>query len=168
MNLPSVLKDLNVFQEGASFVGLAKTLTRPKLAINTESWRGGGLGGPVKLDLGLQELEAEHTYGSAISAITRRFGETRINGVGLRFALAYENQATGRYDDVQITMRGRHEEIDPGSDEVGSMGEYKAKTACTYYRETINGVIELEVDFLASIFRVGGIGRWAELRRITR
>lgn len=168
MNLPSVLKDMNVFQEGASFVGLSKTLTRPKLAINTESWRGGGLGGPVKLDTGLQELEAEHTYGAAISAITNRFGESRINGVGLRFALAYENQATGRWDDVQITLRGRHEEIDPGSDEVGSASEFKVKTACTYYRETINGVVVLEIDFLASIFRVGGIDRWAEQRRITR
>lgn len=168
MNLPSQLMEMNAFQEGASFVGLCKAFTRPKLALATEPWRGGGLGGPIKIATGLQEMEAEHTYGAAIPAITRRFGETRVNGVGLRFALAYENQATGTYDDVQITLRGRHEEIDQGSDELGSPKDWKVKTACTYYRETINGVVELEIDFLARIFLVGGVDRWAELRRITR
>lgn len=168
MNLPRQLKDMNVFQDGPGFAGECKTFTRPKLAIATEDYRGGGMGGPVKLDLGLQALEAEHAYGGMIPAIRRRFGETRIDGVGLRFAAAYQNDATGAWDDVQINLRGRHEELDPGSDEVGSATEFKVKTACTYYKETINGVIELEVDFLAQIFRVGGIDRWAELRRITR
>lgn len=168
MNLPRQLKDMNVFQEGASFVGQSKSLTRPKLALATEDYRGGGMGGPVKLDLGLQALEAEHTYGGAIPEILRRFGEPRVGGVGLRFALAYQNDATGLYDDVQITLRGRHEEIDFGSDEVGSASEFKVKTTCSYYKETRNGVVELEIDLLAQIFLVGGVDRWAELRRITR
>lgn len=166
MQLPRKLKDMNVFQDGQSFLGECKSLVRPKLVLQTEDYRAGGLGGPVKLDLGIQALEAEHTYGGVIPAIQRSFGAARLDSVQLRFAGAYQREDTGRYDEVQIVMGGRHEELDAGTDAVGEDGEFKVKTAVVYYKETVNGEVILEVDILGRVLRVGGVDRWAEARSI--
>lgn len=166
MNLPRKLKDMNVFQDGRSFLGESKVFTRPKLVLATEEYRGAGLGGPVKIATGLGALDAEHTYGGEIPAITRRFGDPTLDGVQLRFAGAYQNDATGAYDDVQIILRGRHEELDAGNDEPGSDTEFKVKSSCVYYKQIRNGVTEVEVDLLGRRFIVFGADRWAEIRGI--
>lgn len=166
MNLPRKIKDMNLFQDGESFLGENKVFTRPKLALATEDYRGGGLGAPIKIATGLQALECEHTYGGEIPAIKRRFGDPTLDGVQFRFAGAYQNEATGAYDDVQIIIRGRHEELDAGNDEPGSDTEFKVKTSCVYYKEMRNGETEIEVDILGRRFIVFGVDRWAEIRSI--
>ena len=63
-------------------------------------------------------------------------------------------------------VRGRHIEIDAGTDEVGAKSGTKYKTACTYYKQTRNGRVEFEIDMIAGTFLVDGVDRRAELRRI--
>ena len=166
MQLPRKLKDMNVFQNGTSFLGQAKSFVRPKLTLVTEEYRAGGLGGPIKIETGIAALEAEHTYGGVIPEIQRMFGVPTLDGVQLRYAGAYQREDTGQSDEVQIVLGGRHEELDAGSDAVGEDGEFKVKTACVYYKETLNGEVLIEVDILGRILRVGGVDRWAEMRGI--
>ena len=166
MQLPRQLKDMNVFNAANSFAGQAQKFTRPKLVIKTEDYRGAGMLGSVKLDMGLEAIEVEHEYGGAMPELNREFGTTDIDGSQLRFAGAYQNDSTGRYDDVQIVVRGRHIEIDAGTDEVGAKSGTKYKTACTYYKQTRNGRVEFEIDMIAGTFLVDGVDRRAELRRI--
>ncbi len=166
MQLPRQLKDMNVFNAANSFAGQATKFTRPKLVIKTEDYRGAGMLGTVKLDMGLEGLEVEHEYGGDMPELNREFGSTDIDGSQLRFAGAYQNDDTGRYDNVQIVVRGRHTEIDSGTDEVGAKSGTKYKTACTYYKQTRNGRVEFEIDLIAGTFIVDGRDRRAELRRI--
>ena len=166
MQLPRQLKDMNVFNAANSFAGQAQKFTRPKLVIKTEDYRGAGMLGSVKLDMGLEAIEVEHEYRGDMPELNREFGTTDIDGSQLRFAGAYQNDSTGRYDDVQIVVRGRHIEIDAGTDEVGAKSGTKYKTACTYYKQTRNGRVEFEIDMIAGTFLVDGVDRRAELRRI--
>jgi P2 family phage contractile tail tube protein len=71
--------------------------------------------------------------------VLRQFGATDAGGVFLRFAGAYQNDETGRIDAVEVTVRGRHEEIDQGEHKPGEGGEFKVKSALVYYRLDWNG-----------------------------
>lgn len=168
MNLPRTLRDMNVFGDGESFLGESLTFTRPKLAEKLEEYRGAGMPGPVDLAMGLEKLEATHKYGGDMPSLNKGFGETAIDANQLRFAGAYQNHATGAYDDVQIVVRGRHVEIDAGDDEVGSKSGTTYKTSCSYYKQTRNGVVEFEIDMIGGVFNVYGVDRMAEIRAITR
>lgn len=52
MALPKKLKNMNLFNDGNSYVGQCASVTLPKLSRKLESFRAGGMDGPVKVDLG--------------------------------------------------------------------------------------------------------------------
>lgn len=168
MKLPRQLKDFNVFGGGGqSFIGECQSFTRPKLAMKLEESRQGGMLGAVDLQMGLEKLEVTHKYGGDMPALDAEFGAASIDASQLRFAGAYQNDESGALDDVQITVRGRHVEIDAGDDEVGSKSGTAYKTTCVYYKQVRNGTVEFEIDMLAGVFNVHGVDRWAEIRAIT-
>ncbi|MCG8995053.1 phage major tail tube protein [Laribacter hongkongensis] len=159
MALPRKLKLFSVFHNGIEFLGEATELTLPKLAVKTEAYRGGGMLAEVDIDLGLEKLELEHSYGGLMYDIFKDFGITRIDGTLLRFMGSYQREDTGEVDAVEITVRGRHVEIDPGSAKAGDDTEFKVKTSLTYYKLTVNGSTLIEVDAINLIYIVDGVDR---------
>ena len=51
MALPRKLKHMNLINEGASYMGVASSVTLPKLTRKLEAWRGAGMDGAAKVDL---------------------------------------------------------------------------------------------------------------------
>ena len=45
MGMPRKLKNLNLFNNGVTYIGQVGEVTPPKLARKLESWRGGGMDG---------------------------------------------------------------------------------------------------------------------------
>ena len=166
MNIPRKLKDFVVHGEGESFIGEAKTFTRPPLEMEGEDWRGSGIIAPIKLFNGLQALEVEHSYGGEIPALNRSFAAPALDASQLRFTGAYQHGVSQAYEHVEVTVRGRTYAIDPGADEIGGDSEATYKTTCVYYKQVRNGVVEYEIDILNKVFLVGGVDRMAEERRI--
>ncbi len=164
MALPRKLKMMDVFNEGTSWLGLVSSVTLPKIAMKTEGWRGGGMIGEVDIDMGLEKLELETTCGGPMRDAILQLGTPGVAGTFRRFGGAYQDDSTGEVFSVSITMRGRPVEIDRGEAKVGEGGEFKDKWALTYYREEWDGRELLEIDMLASIYRVGGVDRYAQLR----
>ncbi|WP_267382225.1 MULTISPECIES: phage major tail tube protein [unclassified Sphingomonas] len=164
MALPRKLKNLMLFNAGNAYLGEVASFTAPKLARKMEEWRGGGMDGPVKIDMGSEALEAEWSCGGPMRDVIRQFGVIDATGVQLRFVGAYQHDDSGDVDAIEIVIRGRHEEIDMGEQKVGDAGEFKVKTAIAYYQLTWNGVVEIEIDLLGMVFVVGGIDRLAEIR----
>ncbi|MFY0112136.1 phage major tail tube protein [Acinetobacter baumannii] len=166
MALPSKLKNMNYFNEGNSYLGLIKTVTLPKLTRKTEDYRGGGMNAPVKVDLGFGDdgLVIESTFGGLELLTLRQFGMEKIDGVYTRFAGAYQRDDTGEVDAVEVVVRGRHEEIDMGDQEPGEDTEHKVVTNCTYYKLTVNGVVEIEIDILGFKETIGGVDRLEKQR----
>jgi len=169
MALPRKLKNLNLFNEGQSYLGEVASVTLPKLTRKLEGWRGGGMDGAVKIDMGAgDDLDLEFTTGGPMRDVLRQFGVTRAAGVFLRFAGAWQNDGTGAVDTVEVTVRGRHEEIDFGESKPGESGEFKVKSALAYYRLDWNGVTEVEIDTINGVFIVGGVDRNAEIMAAIR
>lgn len=162
--LPAKLKNFNLHNDAESFMGVVSEVTLPKLTAKMEGWRGGGMMGEVKIDMGLEGLELEWKLGGLVRKVLRQFGMIDAGGGLLRFSGAYQADDGSAVQAVEVVVRGRHEEIDMGSAKAGDDTEWTVKTPCTYYKLVIDGFVEIEIDLLASIYRVGGVDRYAEIR----
>ncbi len=61
MALPRKLKNMNLFNDGINYAGQVVEITLPKLSRKMEEYRGGGMNGPVQIDLGQEALELQWT-----------------------------------------------------------------------------------------------------------
>lgn len=164
MGLPSKLKNFNLFNDGNNYIGVIGEFTQPKIAHAMEEWRGGGMLGPVKVDNGLQLMEAEFTNGGLVRQCFRQMGDPRVDGVLLRLVGAYRADDGSGVDAVEIVMRGRTEELDMGNAKAGEDTEHKVKMPLAYYKLSINDRVEVEIDMLNAIYLVDGVDRYAEIR----
>lgn len=167
MALPKKLKNMNLFNDAASYMGVSKTVTLPKLGRKMEAWRGAGMDGPVKADMGHSDdgIQLEWTLGGWDLIALRQYGITSATGVQLRWAGAVQRDDTGEVSAVEVVVRGRHEEIDFGDSEPGEETEHKITTTCSYYKLTVDGNTEVEIDLLNFVFLVNGEDRLAEQRK---
>ena len=167
MALPKKLKHFNLFNDGNVYGGIAKTVTLPKLARKMESYRGGGMDGPVKADLGFSDdgIVLAWTLGGWDLIALRQFGAVRADGVALRFAGSVQREDDGGISSVEISVRGRHEEIDFGESTPGEDTEHQISTTCTYYKLTVDGEVITEIDLLNFVFIVDGDDLLAEHRK---
>lgn len=167
MALPKKLKHFNLFNDSNLYGGIATTVTLPKLGRKMEAYRGGGMDGPAKADLGFSDdgIVLEWTLGGWDLAALRQFGAVRADGVMLRFAGSVQRDDDGGVSAVEIVVRGRHEEIDFGEATPGEDTEHKISTACTYYKLSVDGEVITEIDFLNFVFTVDGEDLLAEHRK---
>jgi len=167
MALPKKLKHMNLFNDGGSYVGQCKSVTLPTLRRKLEGWRGAGMDGPVKVDLGHSDdgIQIEWTLGGWDLTVLRQFGAVQADGVMLRWAGSVQQDDTGAVTAVEVVARGRHEEIDFGDAESGEDTEHSITTACSYYKLSVGGNVEIEIDLLNFVFIVNGEDRLAEHRK---
>lgn len=166
MGLPRLLQNMNAYANGTSYLGVIGEFEQPKLALKMDDWRGGGMPGPVKIDQGLDALEATLTFGGHELMLVREFGTPAVNGTRLRLVCAYQANDGSAAQAVHIFIGGRFSEIDFGKDKPGDATEHKYKAAISYYRREVDGVVEIEIDMVNGIFVVGGIDRYAEIMSI--
>lgn len=159
MALPRKLKNMNLFNDGNSYTGVAKSVTLPALGRKMEAYRGGGMNGPVKVDLGFSDdgIQFEWKTGGLDLISLKQFGAVNASGVALRFSGAFEQDDTGEVSAVEVVVRGRHESIEMGEAKPGDDTEHSIKTTCTYYKLTVDNADIIEVDLLNFIEKVNGV-----------
>ena len=82
--IPQVLFNTNLFVDGINFKGDVPSLSLPKLVVKTDEYRGGGMAGPVEMDMGLEKMEASFTTNGVRREAMKFFGlsdQTAFNGV---------------------------------------------------------------------------------------
>lgn len=164
MGFPSKLKNINLFLDGVSHLGVIDEATLPKLALKMDEWRGGGMIGPVMIDNGLDKIEFEFTMGGLVALPMARFGAVQHDAALMRFAGAFQDDSSGAVKPVEIVTRGRYSELDWGNGKAGSDTQHKYKAACSYYKLTVDGIDWVEIDLVGGVFVVFGIDRYAEIR----
>ena len=166
MGIPKKLKNMNIHVDGEGYLGRASQYEEPALALATEDYRGGGMIGSVKIDLGLEPMEATLKTGGHEASLIRKFGTTRIAGVPVRLTGAYQADDGTAAQAVEIYIGGRFNEISPGPAKPGDDTEHEFKCAVAYYRRVVDGRTEVEIDMIAGRFIVDGIDRYAEIMAI--
>lgn len=165
MALPSNLKHMNLFADGVSLVGEIDEVSLPKLTRKTEDYLGGGMVAPVQIDLHQEKLEMEITCAGYLRDAITQYGLAKADGGMWRFAGAYQRDDTGDVMAVEIIARGRFSELDRGKAKVGSKSETKMKAALTYYKESIDGVDQIEIDAINFVFVIRGVDMLAKHRK---
>jgi hypothetical protein len=164
--LPSKLKNFTVFNDGRNYIGEVAEVTLPKLAMKGEAYRGAGMLSELDADLGIEKLEMEHSYGGMVVGVLRQMGLTRVDGAQLRFVGAYQSDTAGGITAAELVVRGRHVEIDPGKAKAGDDTEWKVKSTLSYLKWTVAGTVEVEIDVMAPMYKIGGVDRMAEIREL--
>lgn len=59
----------------------------------------------------------------------------------LRFVGALQRDDSEAVDALEVIVRGRHTELDPGTAKAASATAFKVKTALSYYRLELNGEV---------------------------
>lgn len=116
MAMPRKLKLMNVFLNGYSYQGVAKSVTLPKLTRKLENYRGAGMNGSAPVDLGLDDdaLSMEWSLGGfPDSVIWELYAATGVDAVPIRFAGSYQRDDTGETVAVEVVMRGRRKKSTP-------------------------------------------------------
>ncbi|MDQ0739244.1 phage major tail tube protein [Pseudomonas sp. W4I3] len=159
MAMPRKLKNLNLFNDGNSYLGLVKSLTLPALGRKMEGYRGGGMNGPVKADLGMSDdgIQFEWKTGGLDLISLRQFGAVNASSVALRFSGPYQQDDTGEVSNVEVVVRGRHETIEMGDAQPGEDTEHSMTTTCSYYKLTVDGEEIIEIDLLNFVEKVNGV-----------
>jgi len=165
MGLPRKLKNFNLFNDGVSYIGLVPELTLPKLSRKMEEYQAAGMTGPVMVDFGNEAITLEWTAGGLLEDALKQYGANKHHAVQLRFAGAFQNDDTGDVSAVEVTVRGRHKEIDMGSVKQASDTVHKFTTVCSYYKLTVDGNVIIELDFMGAIDNVGGTDRNTDIRK---
>lgn len=159
MGLPRTLKHMMLFLNGVAYAGEVKSVSLPKLTRKLEGYRGGGMDSTVKVDLGAgEDLELEFTAGGVMEEVLDQFGGT-LTGTLIRFVGTFEADDSGQMSTVEVTVRGRFEELDMGDGKPGELTEQKFKLACAYYQLTVDGREKVHVEPLNFVFRVNGVDR---------
>lgn len=159
MAMPRKLKNLNLFNDANNYVGVVKSVTLPPLGRKMEAYRGGGMNGPVKADLGFSDdgIQFEWKTGGLDLISLKQFGAVNASGIALRFAGSFQQDDTGEVSAVEVVLRGRHETIEMGDAQPGEDTEHSITTTCTYYKLIVDNEEIIEIELLNFIEKVNGV-----------
>lgn len=166
MGIPKKLKNCNAFVDGRGYLGEIAEFEQPALVLATEDYRGGGMIGSVKIDLGLEPMEAKLKMGGHVRALIAKFGTTQVDGVRVRLVGAYQADDGSAAQAVECFIGGRFSEIGFGTSKAGEDTEEEFTVPLSYYRREVNGRVEVEIDMIAGVFLVDGIDRNSEIMAI--
>lgn len=167
MALPRKVKNLNLFNDGNNYMGLVQSFTPPKLTRKVEAYRGGGMGGAVNADMGLDDaaLDTQFVCGGLVRQNIYAYAATKAGEHLFRFTAAVQRDDTGDVDAVEIVCRGRIKEIDRGEWKPGDTTTETVSLMCSYYKESVNGTVDVEIDLINMIENIHGTDLLAEHRR---
>ena len=153
--LPRTLKNFNVFVDTHSWAGVAESVTIPKITKKTEDFRAAGMIGDIALALGYEKLEGEVVYAGFDVKQYRQLGVCGTSDLPVRFVGMYQRQDNCTSQIVEIYTLGQAIELDPGDSKNGEKTEIKMSYNYTYYRMEVDGVVEVELDFINGTERFG-------------
>ena len=154
--LPKPVTSYNLFIDGKGLAGRAEGVKLPKLERQTEEFKGGGMGGPVDLDMGQGGLKLEFSLAEFNTDILKLWGTASASGINARLMAAAPAQDGSQVDAIEVSVRGRWKSI--GFDEVKakSIAKFPVEMSLTYYKYSVNGVVIIEIDQLSGKLVVDG------------
>lgn len=141
----NVRKNINLFVDGFGQAGQIEDYNAPKITLQTEEFRGGGMGGPLKITMGHEALDTDFSLISYDAQVLRLMNIREGFDTQLTARQALESN-DGSVVAVVHNMRGKITELDAGTSKAGDKGTLKVSMALSYYKETHNGVVVHEID----------------------
>jgi hypothetical protein len=159
-NVPEVINNFNVYNNGNVLVGVSGSVTLPNFDAITEEVSGAGI-------LGTYDTSIPGMYGSMAQEVPFRILDKDIFSimnpselVDLTFRASEQStvKATGAltYNGMRVVERGRLKSFTPGKYELGKKMDASVTLELLYILIEIDGETMLEYDKLNSVFVVNG------------
>jgi|SRR5699024_4769910 len=166
MALPHKLKAFQLFVDGGGWINEVPSLTLPELSRNLTAYQGGGMAGPVQVDLGQEEIEFSWTTPTMRKEAFATYASPEHDAAQLRFEGSYESDEDGSTLPVRVTAHGRYASIGSTEASAGEDNEGSEWTmTASYYKLEIDGSAVIEIDMVAGTVIVNGEDRTAQRRQ---
>lgn len=161
--IPQTLYNFNLFVDGTSYAGVATQLTLPKLKVKTEDYRAGGMDAPIKMDMGMEAMDAAFSMSGVAKDVLKHFGLSDASAFKGTFRGAFRDQK-GAVVAAVATFSGTLYDVDMGDWKTGEKGETKYTVNCSYYKLEVDGATVFEIEPAAGIRMINGKDQLAEVR----
>ena len=131
IELPHVLKNMNLFVDGRGYAGRVDEIQLPKLTLKTEEHRAGGMDIPVELELGMDKLEAELTISDLDPEVFKLFGLLDSTRTQITLRGAIQAQGTVARP-VIVNLAGGCKEIEASAWKPGDKSTLTLQVAAHY------------------------------------
>lgn len=158
-----VLKNLNLWVDGRGQAGQLQEYNPPKLTLQTEEARMGGMDVPIDLTMGMEKLVADFTLIGYDKDVLALFGVVEGAFVPLTVRGALES-FDGTVTPVVHTMRGKITELDKGTWTPGQPAPLKGTMSLVYYKEQHGSTVIHEIDVENMVRVVNGVDALAKIR----
>lgn len=161
------LTNMNVYIDGANFLGRAGELTLPNIKDVMAEHKGLGMFGKTQVPSGIDTMEATIKWVAPSKEAMRAFADPRVAPT-LQFRGSLETHNGGGLASevpVVIDLVGRRMERNLGSAKKNEAVEPETKLTLTYFKLTVDGEEIEEIDVLENIYKVDGVDILATYRR---
>lgn len=158
-----IRKNFNLFVDGRGYAGQVDEFNAPKLTLQTEEFRAGGMDVPVDVTMGMEKMTCDFSLKSYDRDVLAKFGVVEGASVPLVAREALES-FDGTVTQVVHTMRGKFTEIDPGTSKPGEIPLLKITMSLTYYKMQHGDTVVHEIDAENMIRIINGTDALAAIR----
>ncbi|HYD66995.1 phage major tail tube protein [Azospirillum sp.] len=164
IQLPRVLKNLNLFMDGIGYAGRVDEVTLPKLSIKAVEHRAGGMDLPVQLDMGLTAMEIAMVLSDFEPEVFRSFGLLDSAGTPITVRGAFQAQGSADVLAVSIAMRGGWKTLDAGKWKPGEKSILTVTGALSYYKLMVGSETLVEIDAVNMVRIIDGVDQMKAMR----
>lgn len=159
-----IVKYINLFVDGRGYAGQIEDFNPPKLTLQTEEFRAGGMDLPVDITMGMEKLTSDFSLIAYDRDVLALFGVRE--GVSVPFvAREHLESFDGTETTVIHTMRGKITELDSGTHKSGDKPGLKVAISLTYYKLQHGNTVVHEIDAENMVRIVNGVDALAGARR---
>ncbi len=161
--IQQILKNINLFVDGRGYAGQVESYDPPKLTLKTENYRPGGRDVEVKIDQGMEPLDAKFVLIGFNSEVLKLWGVVANKEVPLTMRAAMEDE-DGAVTPVIINLRGKLLEVDSGTWKPGEAAKLNITLNAHYYKLNMGGIDVHEIDVRNMVRMINGVDSLAEQR----
>ena len=161
--ISDILRNVNAVIDGRGYAGRFETVTLPKITVKTEDYRGGGMDGTARIDMGLEPLECMMESNAVDADLLRGWGV----GPGQLVQWTFRGALVSEDDTVRAAvanMRAWCSEVDFGDWKAGEKVPLKLTAQANYYKLEHDGSVIHEIDVDNMVRIVNGVDVLAQQR----
>ena len=141
------ITNANIYLDGANLLGRAEEVKLPDVSMTMQEHKALGMVGKVELPAGFDKNPYK------LLALQCRSSVQRYSSQGLIDEIPLVTFLTIMFKKNPLGTFKQHENA-----------EFSSSFTCTYIKQVLDGEELLELDYLANIFRVGGVDQLTDYR----
>lgn len=147
------ITNANIYLDGTNLLGRAEEVKLPDVSMIMQEHKALGMVGKVELPAGFDKLEGEIKWNSF-------YRDAMLSAANPYRSLALQCRSSVQ----RYSSQGLIDEIPLGTFKQHENAEFSSSFTCTYIRQVLDGEELLQLDYLANIFRVGGVDQLTDYR----